>query len=332
MNLPLAITTVRCLARDTFRQALASGLFWLMASITLLGVVFCLSVTVEGDANLQPPPDDLPELLPNHPDFKELAKQENLPVPSGNVTLAFGAIRAPLGRDRHDAVRFIQYVLAEWVADAGGLLLALIWTAGFLPAFLEPSNAAVLLAKPTPRWALLAGKYVGVLAFVAVMASAFIGGTWLALGLATGVWDGRYLLAVPMLVLHFAIFYSFSVLLAVASRSTVVCVFGAIVFWMLCWGMNFGRHYVVTLPEFESMRPAMKVLVEVGYWTLPKPGDQGIILAGLLDAGRFASPVPAFTLAQQQGHFHLELSLLTSVLFALVMLACAAREFVIQDY
>src|SRR5262249_52015854 len=78
---------------------------------------------------------------------------------------------------------------AVWVADWAGLLLALVWTAGFLPSFLEPASVSVLLAKPVPRWLVLAGKVLGVVAFVGVLAVAFVGATWLALALRTGVWD-----------------------------------------------------------------------------------------------------------------------------------------------
>jgi len=70
-------------------------------------------------------------------------------------------------------------------------------------------------------------------------------GTWLALGIATGVFDARYLFAIPVLLLHFAAFYSFSAMLAVWTRSTVVCVFGTLLFWVMCWAMNYGRHTVV---------------------------------------------------------------------------------------
>ena len=37
-----------------------------------------------------------------------------------------------------DAVHFVQTWLAGWIADTAGILLALLWTAGFLPTFLEP--------------------------------------------------------------------------------------------------------------------------------------------------------------------------------------------------
>ena len=56
-------------------------------------------------------------------------------VADGTLDLAFGAVRVPLARDARDAVHFLQLVLAAGVADALGLLLTLVWTAGFLPGF-----------------------------------------------------------------------------------------------------------------------------------------------------------------------------------------------------
>ena len=111
---------------------------------------------------------------------------------------------------------------------------------------------SVLLVKPVSRATLLLGKYAGVLAFVFVQASYFVVGTWLALGVRTGIWETHYLLSVPLLLLHFAIFFSFSLLLAVCMRSTVLCVFGSVAFWLICWGMNFGRNAVAAASEMAS--------------------------------------------------------------------------------
>ena len=90
--------------------------------------------------------------------------------------LAFGAFRYRTSQFPAEVVAFLQLVLAGFVADGVGVTLALVWTAGFVPAFLDPAAAAVLLAKPTPRWLLLAGKFLGVLLFVAVQALVFVGG------------------------------------------------------------------------------------------------------------------------------------------------------------
>jgi len=58
-----------------------------------------------------------------------------------------------------------------------------------------------------PRGVLLAGKYVGVLAFVGFQILVFFVGTWLALALRTGVWDYGYLAAIPLFLLQFAVIY-----------------------------------------------------------------------------------------------------------------------------
>src|SRR5262249_8059761 len=156
--------------------------------------------------------------------------------------LGFGAYRAPLFRDGEAAVCFLELVLAQGVAGGGGILLALVFTAGVVPAFLDPRSSAVLLAKPVPRWLLLLGQAGGVLAFVGFQGAVFVLGTWVALGLRTGYWPAGYLLCLPVLLIHFGAVYSGSVLLGVSTRSTVVAVFGSVVLWLLCWGMNYGRH------------------------------------------------------------------------------------------
>jgi hypothetical protein len=240
-----------------------------------------------------------------------------------------------LARDARGAVHSIELFLAGGVADTAGLLLALIWTAGFLPSFLDRRNISVLLTKPTPRWCLLAGKFLGVLTFVLVQSVILVGGTWLALGVRTGVWDPTYLLTVPLLLLQFAIFFSFSLLLAVCTRSTVICVFGSIVFWFVCWAMNYGRH---ALALSEKMTPdsafsgRLTWLADLGYWLLPKPGDLSIVLFDALDAGgQFQRLFDSAALAQA-GVFSLWLSVLSSVAFMAYMLVAAGRQFATTDY
>ena len=78
------------------------------------------------------------------------------------------------------------------------------------------------------------------LTFVGFQVVLFVVLTWLALGLRTDVWDMTYWWCIPLLLLQFAVFYSFSVLLAVITRSTVACVFGSVLFWLLAWGINYG--------------------------------------------------------------------------------------------
>ena len=156
-----------------------------------------------------------------------------------------------------------------------------------------------------------------------------------SLGVRTGVWDAAYLWTIPILLIHFGIFFSFSVLLAVLTRNTVACVFGSIAFWFLCWGMNYGRH--VALAEIYAdpkspMAGTLMQLVDVGYWILPKPADLGILLYDALGASRAFGKIEAFAQVQQHGDFLPTASIAASLLFLAATLAAAVYDFVHTDY
>jgi hypothetical protein len=332
-----AVRALTALARDTFRQSLAHGVFWLLLGVTALCALLCLSVSIVGAAPLAVA-DESPDFLPtNDPDAKDAQRLESsgVQVVRGEFCLGFGAVRIPLARDARGAVHSLELILAGGVADTLGVLLALMWTAGFLPGFLDARSISVLLAKPQPRWVLLAGKYLGVLVFVTFHGVLFVGVTWLALGVKTGIWDANYLLAAPLFVLHFAIFFGLSAFLAVVSRSTVVCVFGSILFWAVCWGMNYGRHALVVEAHRDSnslFSGGLSWMAEVGYWVLPKPADLGVLLYNSLDAASdFAQPA-AITAVIEQGGFHPLLSVAASLGFTLLLLYSAIKQFELTDY
>jgi ABC-type transport system involved in multi-copper enzyme maturation permease subunit len=351
-----SLSVVAWLVRDTFRQARASGIFWLMLAVSVVCVAVCLT------AREVPAPEPEPEPPAPQPVRKgptqadaSLARRNPAiavvglgvvvaqpalsrvshpkpPVVTGYLDVAFGSLRVPLYGDRGPAVRGVQLQLAAWIADAAGLLLALTWTAGFLPSFLEAGSVVVLLAKPVSRSTLLLGKFLGVLLFVAFQALVFVGGTWLALALRTGVWDPTYFLCVPLLLLHFAVFFSFSVMLAVTTRSTVACVFGSIVFWLFCWAMNFGRHAALLTPEFQGAAPGLFSTMEVFYWALPKPLDFHEVLVEMLQGKGTTAQLVNVQGLSARGAWLPGLSLLASALVAVALLAMAAYEFLTAEY
>jgi ABC-type transport system involved in multi-copper enzyme maturation permease subunit len=331
-KLPEGLRVAGWLVRDTFRQAVASGICWLLLGVSTLSILVCLSVSVVGDVKLAKPdeqPDFLPRTAPEAKD-KELIKRSAVTVVDGDLRLAFGALRIPLARDARSAVHLLELILAGGVADTLGLLLTLVWTAGFLPGFLDGRSVPVLLAKPTPRWCLLLGKYVGVLSFVFANAVLFVGGTWLAIGLKTGVWDTAYWLSVPLLLLHFAIFFSGSLVLAVCTRSTVVSVFGSIAFWILCWGMNYGRHAATAATKLapeSQFSQSLIWLADLGYWILPKPADLGMLVYDALGGRDYFQPLFAPGLS-----FSFGLSILSSLVFTGWLLWIATKQFESLDY
>jgi ABC-type transport system involved in multi-copper enzyme maturation permease subunit len=337
MNLPAALLAIGWMVRDTLRQSLASRLFWAMLAVSAVCIVFCLSVRAKDAPRLPVAPGETPYAVPkDDPQVKKIGAEEAAKsgvdiIGVDELSLGFGAFNLTTTRGKNDSVRFLQVWLAGLVAGTAGIFLAIIWTAGFLPTFLDTNHATVLLAKPVPRWSLLFGKVIGVLVFVLIQATFFVVGTWLAIGIATGVFDALYLLAIPVLLLHFTAFYSFSAMLAVWTRSTVVCVFGTLLFWVLCWGMNFGRHAMVA-HDPAGLSPGTKAAVEIGYWALPKPGDLNVIFDDALESRAFAAGVPEFDTVRKKGELHLFWSAIASLAFAGAMFGIAAWEFRNAEY
>src|SRR5436190_3973915 len=145
MDSPAALFALRWLVLDTFRQALASRVFWILLGLTALSTLFCLGVSVDGPGVQR---DDW-ELVTD-------AGPLTGPNPNpGRMTLLFGAFRVPMHRDAHAQVRLLETIFGTYVAGGLGVLLTLVLTAGFLPEFLQPSSATVLLAKPVPRGLIL---------------------------------------------------------------------------------------------------------------------------------------------------------------------------------
>jgi ABC-type transport system involved in multi-copper enzyme maturation permease subunit len=323
MNLPAGFFVIRCLVRDTFRQSLAGRTFWMVLGLSVVIILLCFSAHVEGFTARTPKG----EIEHYGSDGKPYTGMNPL---SGRFTLLFGLVRFPQFRDGPAMVEFIQALLAKWGASAIGLLLILLWTSGFLPDFLRPDSASVLLAKPVPRWALLVGKYLGVMAFVAFHLIVFVVGTWIGLGVSTGYWSPGYLLTIPLVLLQFAILYSFSVFVAVWVPNPIVCILGTVLFWSLCAGVNNGRNTLAVGDERPG--PVVGGAAEVGYWLLPKPVDLGFIMDEALHASRHFATNASLNALNQRHQFLPSLSLLTSLLSVAVVLALAARRFGRLDY
>jgi hypothetical protein len=349
MNDKAAALAMCALVRDTFRQSVASGIFVAMLVLTGVCVVLCLSVSIWGDVPLDGGKEPF-LFLPKLPRESvvaakalnpgksapvadaEFARREGVETLGGRMSIGFGLVTLPVSRERGDAVRFLELILGGGVAGTFGLLLALIWTAGFVPAFLDRAAAPVLLTKPVERRWLLAGKSVGVIVFVLFQVTLFVLATWLALGIRTGIWDMTYWWSVPLLVVQFAIFFSFSVFLGVVTRSSAACIFGAVLFWLVAWGINYGGVMSRELLDREYVPPGTLALADVAYWISPKPIDAGLLLFNSLDARRDFDKPEVFAKLETGRTFSPFLSIASSLLVAISLFLLAGREFELMDY
>jgi ABC-type transport system involved in multi-copper enzyme maturation permease subunit len=329
MDAPAVLYALRWLIHDTFRQALTSRVFWIMLGLSGLCILFCLGVSIEGGADR-----DVNEFY--HPKTGELIKPG---ATSGHMSLLFGVFRYSFSRTAEPEVNFLYSIFASWVGGLLGILTALVWTSGFVPESLQPSAASVLLAKPVPRWLFLAGKYLGVICFVALHVTIFFLGTWFALGIRTGYWQAEYLIGIPLTIFQFALVFSFTVLIATLFRSTMACVIGGVVFWFICYAINFGRHFAIVYADLHPAGPPLSdvtlFLADAGYWLLPKPIDLTILLERsmhLSDVKATFEGQQPFTRMLEAGHFHPIASVLSSCLFPVFALWAAASQLAKTDY
>src|SRR5262249_18477663 len=116
------------------------------------------------------------------------------------------------------------------------------------------------------------------------------------------------------------------------TRSTIACVFGTILFWLVCFGVNFGRHSVVTLPDLSGASSMLRATSEVGYRVLPKPIDMDMLLDQLLLTDEHFGRYPLYKHVEDAQRWDPMLGLFTSLLFAAAMLAMASRQLAQTDY
>ena len=85
-------------------------------------------------------------------------------------------------------------------------------------------------------------------------------GVWLALGLRSGLWAPNFLLSIFVLTFQFAIFYAVSTLVAVLTRSPIVCILVACFTWVILWAVGTG-HIVL-----DAMRDIHKDVQRIPEW------------------------------------------------------------------
>lgn len=182
---------------DTFREALSRKIFWGLFGLSAVMLLFLLFVL-------------------------------RIDVVEG--TLATATLFDLRPSRKVDVTKLIQ---AAYSAIAGffctfGMLLAVFASAGLVPSLLEPGRVELLLAKPVTRAQLLLGRYCGNLLVVLLNTVFLVGTAWAVLGAKTGVWDTRFLAAIPVTMFLFAVLLGLVVLVGVsfdsAALSTMVAV------------------------------------------------------------------------------------------------------------
>lgn len=168
-------------------------------------------------------------------------------------------------------IYFWESWIINWIGAAIALLLSTIITAFFIPNMLRKGSVDLLVVKPLSRPVLLLYKYIGGLSFIFCNTVIIVVGIWLVLSLRTNLWGMGFLLNIPVLMFQFALYYAFSTLFAVFSRSPIV----SILMTCLCWFVfafliGYGYSW---LDKTRNLREIVQTQVEAIGEEMPSTED-----------------------------------------------------------
>lgn len=248
----------------------------------------------------------------------------------------FGAGGGALGDMQTATIQRIQELVVDNLCGTIGMIFCIAATAIFVPRLLERGYADTLFSKPVARWKIFLTQYVSGLLFVSMLAIVLVGGIYAGLLLVSGYNDPGFLWSIFTLAYLFALLHAVSMLIGVVTRSTVAaillttilfmfsgCVHG---FWKL-QEIGLGTESNVTInvndpassaivedDEQETREkpfPALRRLVDVLHYVLPKTNDADYIARMLrkatqFDAGGIEDVGVNMTVARAENGFTLE--------------------------
>ncbi len=228
-------SVLAALISDTFQEARARWLFWGLFSLsTLLIVIFLFVLKID--------------------------------LVAGAVSILGiegTASRVDVRNFVTKSYAFVSVFLYIW-----GTFLAIFASSGLIPSVLEAGRISLLLSKPITRPMLLLGRYAGNILVVAANHIYLICCVWIIIGLKTGIWESRFLLAIPGSLFIFAVLLTVVVLIGVVSESAALAVMVAVAL-MLISSILAQRQLVVKLLSSEWSRQLWMAL----YWIVPKVYD-----------------------------------------------------------
>lgn len=188
------------------------------------------------------------------------------------------------------------FMAATYVIYYGFTVFLILACADFAPALLVPGRIEHMLALPVRRFELLAGTYLGVLALAALSALYGAGGLCVLLGVKTGVWTFRPVLAALLTSVSFATIYAGMLLAALVVRSAALSAAAGGVLFIL--GIVAGQRDRLLVAWDEGVT---RTLFSVGTGLLPRVSTLGTFAADLaggapLALGPFAGMVAGFVL------------------------------------
>lgn len=134
---------------------------------------------------------------------------------------------APLGLE----ILIFQKLLATGIGGTVLLLVSVAVTAAFVPNMVRKGTLELLLVRPVPRWRLLVFKFAGALFIVAGLLGLLVLSVWVVTWILAGTRSTGILLALPSLLVFFALLLSVSVLAGMLTRSVTSALLVTVAYW-----------------------------------------------------------------------------------------------------
>jgi ABC-2 type transport system permease protein len=249
------------LIRDTFREALARKIFWVLFGLSALLIVFFLFIL-------------------------------RIDIVAGaTATVSLFGRQTGANPDVDRLVRGVYGGIATFLYT-WGMFLAVFASSGLVPSILEPGRIELLLSKPLSRTHILLGRFAGNVLVVLLNTAFLVLGVWVILGVKTGIWSPTFLIAIATTTFIFAVLLAVVVLIGVwlesAAAATMITVALMIISPILA-----QTSLMMRLLSSEWSRDLWRVL----YNTLPKVYEIGKMTLDAIQSRTFSGYAPIWTSA-----------------------------------
>ncbi|MGB6945172.1 MAG: ABC transporter permease subunit [Bryobacteraceae bacterium] len=249
------------LIRDTFREALARKIFWVLFGLSTLLILF----------------------------FLFLLRIDIVAGATATVSL-FGR-QGPGDANVDRLVRGVYGGIATFLYT-WGMFLAVFASAGLVPSVLEPGRIELLLSKPLSRTHILLGRFAGNVLVVSLNSTYLVLGVWIILGIKTGIWSPGFLIAIATTTFIFAVLLAVVVLIGVTIESAAAATMITVAL-MIISPILAQTSLMMRLLSSEWSRNLWRVL----YYALPKVYEIGKMTLDAIQSRTFEGYQPIWTSA-----------------------------------
>jgi len=249
------------LIRDTFREALARKIFWVLFGLSTLMILFFLFIL-------------------------------RIDIVAGaTATVAIFGRETRGNPDIDRVVRGVYGAIATFLYT-WGMFLAVFASAGLVPSVLEPGRIELLLSKPLSRTHILLGRFIGNVLVVSLNTTYLVLGVWTILGVKTGIWSPGFLIAIATTTFIFAVLLAVVVLIGVTIESAAAATMITVAL-MIISPILAQTSLMMRLLSSEWSRNVWRTL----YYVFPKVYEIGKMTLDAIQSRTFAGFMPLWTSA-----------------------------------